>query len=194
LSHREITATLQAIQQAGGEAEYLSADLTQVTDLRPRLDTIVQRFGPITGIIHGAGTLADKLIENKSERDFDRVYTTKIVGLNTLLNSVDYNQLKHLVLFSSAAGFYGNIGQSDYAIANEILNKFAYQFKRQHPDCHVVSFNWGPWDSGMVTPEVKQIFAQRKIEVIPTEIGTQVFAYQLLQGNPETVQVLVGVL
>ncbi|MBW4528439.1 MAG: SDR family NAD(P)-dependent oxidoreductase [Phormidium tanganyikae FI6-MK23] len=192
LSHREITATLQAIQQAGGEAEYLSADLTQVTDLRPRLDTIVQRFGPITGIIHGAGTLADKLIENKSERDFDRVYTTKIVGLNTLLNSVDYNQLNHLVLFSSAAGFYGNIGQSDYAIANEILNKFAHQFKRQHPDCHVVSFNWGPWDSGMVTPEVKQIFAQRKIEVIPTEIGTQVFAYQLLQGNPETVQVLVG--
>jgi acyl transferase domain-containing protein len=192
LSHREITTTLQAIQQAGGEAEYLSADLTQVTDLRPRLDTIVQRFGPITGIIHGAGTLADKLIENKSEQDFDRVYTTKIVGLNTLLNSVDYNQLKHLVLFSSAAGFYGNIGQSDYAIANEILNKFAHQFKRQHPDCHVVSFNWGPWDSGMVTPEVKQIFAQRKIEVIPTEIGTQVFAYQLLQGNPETVQVLVG--
>ncbi|MEG3833907.1 SDR family NAD(P)-dependent oxidoreductase [Microcoleus sp. Z1_B5] len=191
-SHREITATLHAIQQAGGEAEYLSADLTQVTDLRARLDTICQRFGPITGIIHGAGTLADKLIENKSERDFDRVYTTKIVGLNTLVNSVDSNQLKHLVLFSSAAGFYGNIGQSDYAIANEILNKFAHQFKRQHPNCHVVSFNWGPWDSGMVTQEVKQIFAQRKIEVIPTEIGTQMFTYQLLQGNPETVQVLVG--
>lgn len=192
LSQREITATVQAIRAAGGEAEYLSADLTQAQDLRPRLAAIAQKFGPITGIIHGAGTLADKRIENKSERDFDLVYTTKIVGLDTLLQNVDCDQLKHLVVFSSAAGFYGNIGQSDYAIANEILNKFAHQFKRQHPNCHVVSFNWGPWDSGMVTPEVKQIFAQRKIEVIPTEIGTQVFADQLLWGNPETVQVLVG--
>jgi acyl transferase domain-containing protein len=192
LSQREIASTLQAIREAGGEAEYVSVDLTQASDLRASIGAIEQRLGKVTGIIHGAGTLADKLIENKSEKDFELVYTTKITGLNTLLNSVDCAQIKHLVLFSSAAGFYGNIGQSDYAIANEILNKFAHQFKRQYPTCHVISFNWGPWDSGMVTPEVKRIFAERKIEVIPTEIGTTVFVQQLLQGNSETVQVLVG--
>jgi NAD(P)-dependent dehydrogenase (short-subunit alcohol dehydrogenase family) len=192
LAQREIAATLQAIRQAGGDAEYISVDLTAAPDLRGQLTAIEQRWGAITGIIHGAGNLADKSIENKSARDFELVYTTKIVGLRSLLNSVDLDRLQHLVLFSSAAGFYGNIGQADYAIANEILNKFAHQFKHQHPDTQTISFNWGPWDSGMVTPEVKRIFAQRKIEVIPTQIGTQIFVDQLLQGNPDRVQVLVG--
>jgi hypothetical protein len=37
------------------------------------------------------------------------------------------------VLFSSIVGFFGNVGQSDYAIANEILNKSAHLIKRKYP-------------------------------------------------------------
>lgn len=191
LSQREIQVTLHGIQRAGGLAEYLSVDLTDSRGLQEQL-SLIQRFGSITGIIHGAGNLADKRIENKSEQDFELVYTTKINGLQTLLHSIEASQLKHLVLFSSAAGFYGNIGQSDYAIANEILNKFAYRFQHDYPECEVISFNWGPWDSGMVTPELKQIFAQRNIDVIPTEIGTQIFVYRMLTHPSQTPQVLVG--
>lgn len=191
LSQREIAQTLQAIERAGGKAEYISADITDGSALQ-ELAPAISRFGEITGIIHGAGNLADKLIENKSEQDFEAVYAAKIKGLSTLLGCVNISQLKHLILFSSAAGFYGNIGQSDYAIANEILNKFAHLFQRRYPSCHVVSFNWGPWDGGMVTPEVKQIFAQHNIEVIPVEVGTQMLVDELTVGNPETVQVLVG--
>ncbi|MBW4635671.1 MAG: SDR family NAD(P)-dependent oxidoreductase [Iphinoe sp. HA4291-MV1] len=191
-SQRKIVQTLQAIEQVGGKAEYISVDITDAIALKRKLADVVQRFGAITGIIHGAGNLADKLIENKSEQDFEAVYAAKVQGLDNLLSCVNANQIKHLVLFSSAAGFYGNIGQSDYAIANEILNKFAHHFKRHYPECHVVSFNWGPWDGGMVTPELKQIFAQRNVEVIPIEVGTQILVDELEFGNQETVQVLVG--
>jgi len=192
LASREIKETLQAIEKLGGQAEYLSVDLTNNFNLQEKLTILVTKFGQITGIIHGAGVLADKLIENKSEQDFERVYSTKIEGLQSLLNCLKPDQLKHLILFSSAAGFYGNIGQSDYAIANEILNKFAYQFKRSYPDCQVITFNWGPWESGMVTPELKQLFAQRGIEVIPVEVGTQVFINELIAKNLDTIQILVG--
>jgi acyl transferase domain-containing protein len=65
-------------------------------------------------------------------------------------------QLHFLVLFSSIVGFYGNIGQSDYAIANEILNKSAHRIKNQYPNLHVISIDWGPWEAGMVTPELKK--------------------------------------
>ena len=58
--------------------------------------------------------------------------------------------MTHLALFSSAAGFFGNAGQSDYAAANEVLNQYALQFSQKHPKCNVVSFNWGPWEGGMV--------------------------------------------
>jgi NAD(P)-dependent dehydrogenase (short-subunit alcohol dehydrogenase family) len=192
LAQREIAQTLHAIAQAGGQAEYLSVDVTNVSDLQAKLTPVLQIFGNVTGIIHGAGVLADKLIEHKSAADFEVVYTTKIEGLKSILACVNIEQINHLVLFSSAAGFYGNVGQSDYAIANEILNKFAHQLKGQHPNCHVISFNWGPWESGMVTPELKQLFSQRGIEVIAVEVGTQVFVNQLITGNSETVQVLVG--
>lgn len=195
LAQREIDETLHAIGQAGGQAEYISVDITDTVALSEKLTASLgreARFSPITGIIHGAGVLADKLIEKKSEADFEAVYATKIEGLQAMLACLEVSQLKHLVLFSSAAGFYGNIGQSDYALANEILNKFAYHFKRQHPACHVVSFNWGPWDGGMVTPALKQLFAQRNIEVIPIEVGTQMVVDNLKTSVSETMQILVG--
>lgn len=189
---REIRQTLDAIQAAGGHAYYLSADVTELARLRAHLSDLTAATGPITGILHGAGTLADKLIEAKTAQDFDRVYAAKVEGLHNLLACVPAEQLRHLILFSSAAGFYGNIGQSDYALANEVLNKFAHAFHRRHPNCHVLSFNWGPWDGGMVTPALKQLFARRRIEVIPIDAGTQILVNELDAANPETVQVLVG--
>ncbi|RAM52424.1 MAG: polyketide synthase [Hapalosiphonaceae cyanobacterium JJU2] len=191
-SRREIQATLRAIEEAGGQAEYLSVDITDATQLQEQVATAVERLGTVTGIIHGAGNLADKRIENKSERDFEIVYTAKVAGLENLLHCVPPSQLNYLVLFSSVAGFYGNIGQSDYAIANEILNKSAHLVKRNYPNCHVVAINWGPWDSGMVTPELKKAFAERGIETIPIEIGTQMLVDELAPVNQQTTQVVIG--
>lgn len=189
---REIVGTLQAIADAGAIAEYLTVDISDRSALQAKLPVAVGKLGAIGGIIHGAGVLADKLIEQKTSEDFEAVYTAKVAGLLNVLSCINPQELSHLVLFSSAAGFYGNIGQADYAIANEILNKFAYQFKQQHPNCHVVSFNWGPWDGGMVTPELKQLFMQRNIDVIPVEVGTQILVDELAAGNDKVVQVLVG--
>ncbi|MBW4433620.1 MAG: SDR family NAD(P)-dependent oxidoreductase [Pelatocladus maniniholoensis HA4357-MV3] len=191
-SRREIQATLRAIEKAGGQAEYLSVDITDATQLQEQVATAVERLGEVTGIIHGAGNLADKRIENKSERDFEIVYAAKVAGLENMLHCVSPSQLNYLVLFSSVVGFYGNIGQSDYAIANEILNKSAHLVKRNYPNCHVVAINWGPWDSGMVTPELKKAFAERSIETIPIELGTQMLVNELAPVNQQTTQVVIG--
>jgi acyl transferase domain-containing protein len=165
--------------------------VTDGPDLQAKLQVASQRLGPITGIIHGAGTLADKLIEKKSEQDFERVYSPKVKGLENLLDCVPASQLDYLILFSSVAAFHGNVGQTDYAIANEILNKAAYLVKRDHPSCHVVSINWGPWDAGMVTPELKAIFAQRGVEVIPIEVGARMFVDELVAAD-QAPQIVMG--
>jgi len=190
-SSQEIQETLQAVEQAGGKAEYLCVDVADA-DLAQRLRGSVDRLGPVTGIIHGAGTLQDKLIEKKTESDFETVYTPKVTGMNNLLRSVDVARLDFLVLFSSIVGFYGNVGQSDYAIANEILNKSAYMFKRKNPNCHVISINWGPWDSGMVTPELKKMFEARHVDLIPSEVGARMLVEALMPSANEAVQVVVG--
>ena len=190
-SSREIKNTLAAIQETGSTVEYISVDITDIRTLQNKLAS-VKYLGTITGIIHGAGNLADKLIENKTERDFETVYAAKVQGLENLLACVDIHQLQHLILFSSVTGFYGNIGQTDYAIANEILNKSAHIIKQSYPSCHVVAINWGAWETGMVTPKLKQVFQERKIDIIPIEVGAKMLVKEIDNVNHSIAQVVIG--
>ncbi len=191
-SRREIRATLDAIERAGGQAEYVSADIANAAALKQQLADPIRRLGPITGIIHGAGNLADKLIEKKSTQDFDTVVSPKVNGLESLLTCVSPGRLDFLVLFSSIAGVFGNAGQADYAIANEILDKTAYLIQRDHPGCRVVSFDWGPWDGGMVTPELKRAFTERKVQIIPIDAGANTLIRELVCPQTDAVQVVIG--
>jgi NAD(P)-dependent dehydrogenase (short-subunit alcohol dehydrogenase family) len=195
-SQQEVETTVQAIRQTGAVVEYLNLDVTApVQTLQKELAGPVQRLGKINGIIHGAGTLSDRRIEKKTIQDFETVFTPKVNGLHNLLKIAPAGQLDFLVLFSSVVGFFGNIGQADYAMANEVLNKVAYQIKRENPTCHVVSIDWGPWDSGMVTPELKRAFAERDMTVIPTEAGAEMLVNEITSQQTaadQPVQIVVG--
>ena len=170
-SNRSVQNNLQRLRDSGAEVEYIAADVTDEQVLLEALNLIQKKWGPVEGIIHGAGVLADKRIENKTLEDIKRVYQTKVKGLQTLLKVIDESKLTHLILFSSAAGFFGNAGQSDYAAANEVLNQYAIQFSQNHPECQVVSFNWGPWEGGMVDEDLKKMFEERGVYVIPVAVS-----------------------
>lgn len=183
----EIQQALQAFSDLGASAEYLSMDVSSAESIAKALGPI-QAIAPVTGLIHGAGVLADKFIQDKTLDELKRVAGTKVDGLKGLLANLD--GLKLVALFSSAAGFYGNKGQSDYAMANEILNKAAHRLAHAKPDCRVVAFDWGPWDGGMVTDSLKKMFQERGVYVIPRPLGAALFAEAVL-GRAES-QILVG--
>nr|MBL0688497.1 SDR family NAD(P)-dependent oxidoreductase [Pseudoalteromonas sp.] len=192
LANREIAQTLKTIKAAGGQAQYVAADVTNSEKVIAAVAPIIEEFGDVSGIIHGAGVLADKFIEQKTLAEFNAVYNTKIDGLLSLLATTNNENIKHLVMFSSAAGFYGNSGQSDYSIANDILNKTAYRFKALNPSAQVLSFNWGPWDGGMVTPELKRMFNERGVYIIPLDAGAKLLVSELAADNNRCAQILVG--
>lgn len=192
VSQREIQTTLDAVHRAGGQAIYLSADAANTADLRQKLVPAVEQLGPITGILHGAGSLADKRIEKKTLKEYEKVFHPKVKGLESLAACVSLDRLQFIVLFSSVAGFYGNVGQTDYALANEILNKTAFRLQHQYPACRVMTINWGPWEAGMVTPQLKKAFEAQNITMIPVEIGTRILANQLTRPEPVPTQVVVG--
>ena len=77
-----------------------------------------------------------------------------------------------LVLFSWIAGRLGNRGQSDYAMANEVLNKVAaLEQRRRGPGCVVRALGWGPWDGGMVDEGLRRHFADQHVPLIAVPSG-----------------------
>ncbi|QBF84045.1 KR domain-containing protein [Shewanella maritima] len=185
-SSLEIDAALAAFSQVGASAQYISMDVSEPQ----AIEAALQNVKAISGIIHGAGVLADKHIQDKTLAELGRVYGTKVTGLANLLKVIEPTQLKLLAMFSSAAGFYGNTGQSDYAMSNEILNKTALKFAKQLPQAKVMSFNWGPWDGGMVSSALKKMFVERGVYVIPLDKGADLFAHKLLSTGGT--QLLIG--
>lgn len=188
LSSRKIQHTLNQIREAGSQAEYLSADLTNLVALKEKLGSTV---GKINAVLHGAGALADKYIEDKTESDFDLVYGVKVGGLKNILTLIPPGQLDYLILFSSVAGFYGNAGQTDYSLSNEVLNKLGHYLKESLPKCQVLSLDWGPWDGGMVTPQLKRILIHRNIPLISLKSGTEILI-DLLKSPQEHPQYVIG--
>ena len=180
---REINFTIQKLKELGATPVYVQADISNHSALGDTIKPIIQQHGEITGLIHGAGVLADRKLEQKSIQDFELVYGTKINGFRNLWKVLDPSKLSHVLLFSSGAGFFGNPGQSDYAIANEAINQIAWDLIRKHPTIKVVSYNWGPWDGGMVDENLKKLFQQRGVQVIPRGEGAKLFAETALSND-----------
>ena len=192
LSGAEIRATLAAIEAAGGEVLYVPADVSDPVALKGAIGQVTDQFGPVTGLVHGAGVLADKLIREKTRDQIERVFAPKIGGLEALLSVLDASQLKAIAFFSSVAARYGNAGQSDYAMANEILNRMAHWLKAANPQAAVTSLGWGPWDGGMVDDTLKAKFAEMGVSLIPRDAGAHLFADAVLAGAACPVELVIG--
>jgi malonyl CoA-acyl carrier protein transacylase len=194
LAEREIRATLERIGATGATVLYRSLDVRDPAAVANVLADVRREHGPVRGLVHGAGVLADAKIEDKTAEQFDAVYGTKVAGLRALLAAVGEDDLRALVLFSSSTARFGRAGQVDYAIANEVLNKLAWQEATRRPGCQVVSLNWGPWDGGMVNPALKSLFAREGIGVIPLAAGAELLVDELRLGpkGPREVVVLAA--
>ncbi len=193
LADREVRATVAALTAAGSRVRYASADVRDASQLGALLDSVRVEFGPITGLVHGAGVLADAPLHKKTLDGFDRVFETKVGGLCALLDATATDALKLVCLFSSVAARSGNVGQSDYAMANEILNKVALaEQARRGPGCLVRALGWGPWDSGMVTPGLKAMFESRGISLIPLSDGARAFVSDVMDAHTDSPEVTLG--
>ena len=194
LNQMEISDTLRAIDSAGGRAHYVSCDVRDAERLAQVLRDEQAQLGSITGLVHGAGTIADKTIQRKTVADFDNVFASKVLGLDACLSSLDTSKLKYIVMFSSTSAYFGNGGQTDYSMANEVLNKFAFCFKRTHRACTTVAVNWGLWDGGsMASDSIRNAVKDSEIVLIPIEVGARYFVDQFMYAQkPDVCQIVIN--
>ncbi|MCA3011247.1 MAG: SDR family NAD(P)-dependent oxidoreductase, partial [Myxococcaceae bacterium] len=189
---RDIRATLESMTTLGISVHYRQVDVRDGDAVAAVLGTVRQTLGPIRGVVHGAGVLRDKRIEDKRDDDVDQVLDPKIAGLRAVLEATRRDELSVLALFSSVSGRFGRRGQSDYALANQALVSIAQAEALRRPACRVVALDWGPWAGGMVTPALEAAFRAEGVSLIPLEAGAKAFVEELAVDGSGPREVVLG--
>ncbi len=138
-----IDAALDAVQAAGGRADYHEVDATDEAAMTAALQAVKAHFGAINGVFHSALVLRDARLDAMSEETFDDVLAPKVRGSVVLARALRDEPLDFLVFFSSAQSFSGNAGQANYAAACTFKDAFASRLAGDGVPVHVV--NWGYW-------------------------------------------------
>jgi NAD(P)-dependent dehydrogenase (short-subunit alcohol dehydrogenase family) len=180
LDCREIRENVARLKRAGAEVEYRAVDVRDASAVRALIDDIRRNWGPIRGVVHGAGVLADALLSAQTDEQFDYVFGTKVDGLRNLLDATGEDPIELLIFFSSVAGRFGNSGQAAYAMANEVVSAVAARERaRRGPRCLVRSLAWGPWDGGMVTPALGRLFQKAGVKLLALDDGAAAFGREV---------------
>ncbi len=178
IARREVRATLDAIHDCGGRATYHAADVRDRAGLQAVVADVYARHDRLDGLIHGAGVIDDRLLVDKTPDDFERVFDTKVEAALTLVDALR-DDVRFVVFFGSVSGVFGNRGQTDYAAANDALDRLAWGLD-QRVQARVVSVDWGPWaGAGMVSPELAREYERRGVDLIDPVAGVDALLGEL---------------
>ena len=191
LKDRQIRANLDACTAAGATVEYRALDVRDGERFAALIDELYERFGRIDGVIHGAGVIEDRRIADKTLASFANVFRTKVDGALTLARKLRPEGLKFLAFFGSVSGRFGNAGQVDYSAANEVLNKLADHLHGRWAG-RVVCLNWGPWDGGMISEELRRLYTAAGVGLIPIEEGVAAFLAEIGRTERRGAEVVIA--
>ncbi|MFY1637914.1 SDR family NAD(P)-dependent oxidoreductase [Solwaraspora sp. WMMB335] len=195
LAAREVRATLAELRELGSQVRYHSVDVSDADATRQLLKEIAGEYRRIDGVVYAAGRIEDKLIAEKDPDSFNRVFQTKVQGATTVLEALgDVAKPRFVVLFGSIAAAYGNRGQSDYAAANDALDRIGGRWSAS-AGVRCLTVHWGPWapgavHGGMVSAELSREYARRGIDLIDPEEGALSLLRELAWGDPAVTSVV----
>ncbi|MEM9214078.1 MAG: SDR family NAD(P)-dependent oxidoreductase [Cyanobacteria bacterium P01_F01_bin.150] len=189
---------IKELESLGAKVKYCQVDVSQKQETEQLIETIETSIGVLKGILHSAGLIQDNFIIKKTADEFRAVLAPKVDGLINLDQATQGLNLDFFVLFSSIAGSYGNLGQSDYACANAFMDAYAhYRNDRVAArECigQTLSINWPLWQEGGMKIDAwseRAMFNDSGLVAMETEDGIQALLQGLASGQSQ-VMVLTG--
>jgi enediyne polyketide synthase len=186
----ELTKNLARFQSMGINFKYYQTDVTDAEAVK----ATVAEVGPVTAILHGAGTNQPTTLRDLDETAFRRTLAPKVDGLRHLLAAIDPKQLRLLISFGSIIATTGMPGEAHYAVANEWLASITADFKKEHPNCHCLTLEWTVWSEVGMGKRLgsDEILAQQGITPIPPDVGVKVFRQAVMANDWPTTVVITG--
>jgi 3-oxoacyl-[acyl-carrier protein] reductase len=110
---------VSAIEQAGGRAAALQADVSDAGAAKVLVETCESRLGELDVLVCNAGVTRDGLIARLSPEAWTTVIDTNLAGPFFLCQAVSRRMLRRrsgsIILMSSVVGVHGNAGQTNYS-------------------------------------------------------------------------------
>ncbi|TWT98528.1 type I polyketide synthase [Stieleria varia] len=183
-AHRNITT----LKNVGGRVEYMAVDVTDRTQVAEAVTQIVEKYGKIDLLIHGAGVQYSKRLEDRTLDEFRATFAAKVSGLNHLVQCCQ-TQLGRTVsthVLTSAYSVFGNDGQHDYGAANETMDRLC-SLSRIGNLHRWSSIAWLAWDGiGMTRgSEYRALAKQRSLSGVGSETGQRLFR-DVLDGRTDS--------
>jgi acyl transferase domain-containing protein/acyl carrier protein len=184
----ELEAELTAL---GAHVEIAVCDVADRQLLEALLE-LVPAEHPLGAVVHAAGVLDDGVLGSLSAAQVDRVLAPKVDGAWHLHELTEHMELSRFVLFSSAAGVLGGMGQGNYAAANAFLDALAAH-RRAH-GLPGIALAWGPWaQAGGMTAKLGQADGARiaRAGAVPLSDEEGLALFDLAQAREEALLVPV---
>lgn len=106
------------ITGAGGTAV---ANYDSVTDGDKIIQTALDTYGKVDVVVNNAGILRDKTFHKMSDEDWDLIYDVHVRGAYKVTHAawphMREQNYGRVIFTASAAGIYGNFGQTNYSMA-----------------------------------------------------------------------------
>ncbi|EIW21029.1 amino acid adenylation domain-containing protein [Pelosinus fermentans] len=188
---------LKRLVELGAKIEYRQADITDKKAVIRLIQTIQEQFGDLHGIIHAAGVIRDNFIIKKTKEEIQEVLAPKVSGLVYLDHATRNMKLDFFILFSSISGSLGNVGQADYAVANDFMNAYAgYRnalAAAKQRQGQTLAINWPLWQEGgmNVNEAIEKMIRNMGMAAMPTASGLRVF-YLGMNTDKDQVLVMTG--
>lgn len=181
--------TIDELNQNGRKVHYFKCDITEEQDCIDLADRIDKMNLKLNGLIHAAGIIRDAMIIRKTPELFSQVLSPKIDGAYNLVKYFDIEHLDFMLLCSSTTSILGNLGQCDYAYANNFLDNLARNLRMKY-ELKIVSVNWPFWkDGGMQIDEKNLQMMKNAYGIYPLETsdGLQALEYAIASNKSQLI-------
>lgn len=120
-SKEKAEEVVQLIQEAGGEAFAIQADVSNADSVKKMVDETIATFGSVDILVNNAGITKDNLLMRMKEDEWDDVIDINLKGVFLCTKGVTRQMMRQrsgkIVNVASIVGVSGNPGQANYVAA-----------------------------------------------------------------------------